>query len=72
MKTYANRNGRSSVRSYEYGDTYILVQFKSGAHYRYSYASAGKNNIENMKQLADLGSGLGSYIMNNCKFSYEK
>ncbi len=71
MKRYANFGGNSSVRYYEYGDNYITVQFKTGAPYTYSYSSAGAYNVENMKRLADSGQGLGSYIMRNCRKSYE-
>ncbi len=31
MKSYAIFGGNSSVRYYEYGATYIKVQFKSGS-----------------------------------------
>ncbi len=72
MKHYLNLGGNSSVRCYEYGDTYITIQFKTGHPYTYSYSSAGKTNVECMKRLADSGSGLGSYIMRNCRYSYER
>ena len=72
MKVYANRGGNSSVRYYEYGGDYITIQFKTGAPYTYSYRSAGKYNVETMKQLADSGQGLGSFIMRNCSKLYER
>ena len=72
MKAYANFGGKSSVRYYEYGNTYITVQFKSGSPYTYSYSSAGELNVETMKWLADSGQGLGSYIMRNCRNLYER
>lgn len=72
MKQYANFDGNSSVRYFEYGDTHITIRFKSGFPYTYSYTSAGETNVENMKRLAESGSGLGSYIMRNCKTLYER
>ncbi|MET4732973.1 hypothetical protein ABIE64_001681 [Thalassospira sp. MBR-102] len=65
MPKYANRNGNSGVDSYEYGNDWIVVTFTTGSTYRYSYRSAGAENIEQMKILADAGSGLNSFIMKN-------
>jgi len=62
MERYANRSGNSGVAAYQIGDTFILVQFTSGAIYEYTYASAGASNIESMKSLAISGSGLCSFI----------
>lgn len=72
MQTYANRGRNSSIRCYEYGKTYIKVQFKTGTPYIYSYDSAGTSNVEEMKRLADSGRGLGSFIMRNCRTLYVK
>lgn len=71
MKKYANLNGSSGVDAYEYGSDYIRVQFTTGAVYTYSYASAGSENIETMKVLADSGRGLNSFINKYVKFKYE-
>jgi hypothetical protein len=38
------------------------VRFRNGDVYLYTYASAGKENIENMKTLAETGKGLSGYI----------
>lgn len=73
MQKYLNRNGNSNVECYEIGDTYIDVCFFGTAKtYRYSYASAGRNHVEQMKILARKGSGLNSYIGRNVRFAYEK
>jgi len=72
MKHYANLGGKSNVVSYEYGDTYITIQFSSGRPYTYSYESAGMANVETMKQLADSGQGLNSFVMRNVRTLYEK
>lgn len=64
MVPYANRSGESGVLAFEIGTDYILVEFKSGKerYYRYTYASAGEDAIETMKELALAGEGLNSFI----------
>jgi len=64
METYLDRDNDSSVESYQIGDDYIIVKFKSGRtqYYKYTYASAGASSVEEMKQLAHAGDGLNSYI----------
>lgn len=53
------------VKHYEIGDDFVKIELSSGANLLYTYESAGKNNIEEMKRLALLGDGLNSYI-NTC------
>jgi hypothetical protein len=72
MVMYKNSNGDSGVRSYEIGVDYIDVQFSTGKIYRYSYQSAGKQNIEQMKRLAQSGSGLNSFINTKVRNLYVK
>jgi hypothetical protein len=64
MPKYRDVDGDSGVIGYEYGADWIEVEFKKGANgfYRYSYMSAGSQNVEKMKRLADAGEGLNSYI----------
>jgi hypothetical protein len=64
MKPYRNLGGDSAVVAYEYWDDFITVEFESGKHtlYTYTYTSAGNFAIETMKQLADAGHWLNSYI----------
>lgn len=71
MIRYANTGGDSGVEAYEIGETYIDVKFSDGSCYRYSYASAGREHVEAMKQLAKRGEGLNSYIMRKCRQGYE-
>lgn len=52
------------------GADFIDVQFRGGDVYRYTYASAGEWNVENMKTCAYNGFGLNGYIMRNCKYGY--
>jgi len=72
MKRYANTNGNSGVSSYEIGSDYIWVEFTTGSIYEYTYASAGREHIENMKPLAQSGSGLNSYTMKYVRKSYSR
>ena len=70
MKPYANLGGNSGVVAYENGPDFIKVQFSDGSIYPYTYASAGADNIECMKQLAESGHGLNSFINTNVRNLY--
>lgn len=60
-------------RGYEIGDTCIEVEFAdTESVYRYSYESAGRENVEEMKRLAAQGHGLNSFINRRVKYLYEK
>ncbi len=73
MQIYQNNGGKSNVEAFEIGTSYILVKFYGTPKiYKYSYDSAGANNVETMKQLALQGSGLNSFIMKNVRFKYER
>lgn len=73
MQRYLNVDGDSNIEAYEIGTTYIDVKFFGTAKvYRYSYYSAGKANVEKMKELAREGNGLNSFIMRTVKYNYEK
>lgn len=61
----------SNVNSYAIGDTYMDVLFYGTPRvYRYSYKSAGVENVENMKVLAEQGYGLNSFINIYVKYKY--
>lgn len=75
METYRNLSGESNVRRYQIGNNFIDVEFsesRSGGAttYKYTYASAGSSNVEHMKQLAQAGSGLNSFINKEVKDLY--
>lgn len=70
MQRYANLGGDSGVTGFEIGSDRITVQFKGGATYLYTYASAGQTNIEEMKALALAGQGLNSFISRVVKKLY--
>jgi len=62
MKPYLDVNGNSGVTAYEYGDNWIVVEFRGSSQYLYTYQSTGRNDIEQMKRLAREGKGLNTYI----------
>jgi len=71
LQHYLDLNHDSGVASYEIGHEFIRVQFKKNSKiYTYSYASAGYQHIENMKQLAQYGDGLNAYINHHVKQLY--
>ena len=71
MNVYLDINGDSGVSAYEIGEDSIKVKFKGTAKiYVYSYTSAGKENVEHMKKLAQSGDGLNSFINLNVKYKY--
>lgn len=73
MRPYLNIDGDSNVEAYETGANYIDVEFKGTTKvYRYSYQSAGRENVEQMKILAQRGTGLNSFIMRNVRTKYER
>ncbi len=72
MTLYKNIGRDSGVRSYQIQSNTISVTFTSGVTYVYNYGSAGKEHIENMKELAQNGRGLNSYINKYVKNRYSK
>ena len=72
MQPYLDLDGDSGVKAYETGSDFIRVKFKDGSVYLYTYASAGRRNIERMKQLASSGEGLNAYINNHVRKKYSR
>ncbi len=72
MEPYRNVAGNSGVTAYEIGPDYITVQFSDGGTYRYTYASAGTENVERMKGLARAGQGLGTFLSTTMSRLYER
>lgn len=70
MELYKNLGGNSSVRGYEIGIDSITVIFTDGWKYLYTYQSAGRDVVEQMKVLAIAGRGLNSFIMLHAKKAY--
>ena len=66
MEPYKNLGGNSGVAAYEIGSDHIKVQFKHGAKiYIYSTRQISASKIEQMKDLAIAGRGLGTFINQN-------
>lgn len=73
MKNYADKTKSSGVESYEIFSEGIKVKFKlSREIYEYTYSSAGKIHVENMKNLALKGKGLSAYISKFTSDKFEK
>lgn len=72
MQRYENRGGNSNVIAFTIGIDFIDVQFGGGRIYRYSYRSAGADKVEKMKELANQGVGLNSYVKRFANNDYEK
>ena len=64
MKPYSNKQSKSSVAAYEIGSTFIKVKFNRILFRTctYSYKKIGVEHVENLKSLAQKGSGLDRYI----------
>lgn len=73
MTKYLDLDNDSNVEAYEILSDRIKVKFRNTTKiYTYSYQSAGKENVEHMKKLAQNGDGLNSFINLNVKFKYVK
>lgn len=62
MQKYKNLSGKSNVDSFEIGEEEIMVKFKNGRRYLYTYLATGRDAVETMKGLAFNGAGLGSML----------
>jgi len=62
MELYKNLSGDSGVKAFEIGPDYIRVQFHDGVLYLYTYQSAGRDSVDQMKQLAKAGKGLCTFL----------
>ncbi len=72
MERYLNRSANSPITHFQIEDERIIVWFKGGKPYSYSSGKAGKRHVEQMKMLAQRGSGLSAYITKNVRFEYDK
>ena len=63
MKRYQNASGASGISHYEIGADYIRLRFSGSQKiYEYNNRLNGSKHIEQMKDLAQAGSGLSTYI----------
>jgi len=72
MDLYRDTNGDSGVDAYQIGDSFIRVRFKDAAVYLYTNESAGVDNIQQMKKLAQSGDGLNAFINKHVKKRYAR
>jgi hypothetical protein len=72
FKQYKNLSGDSGIESYDYDNDSILVNFKNGSSYLYNNSVTGAVRIQQMKQLADIGAGLGTFIKKHVRKAYAK
>lgn len=71
MRRYLRLSGESGVVAYAIHPESIDVEFVDGRVYTYSYASADRERIEQMKLLAKAGHGLSTYISKYVHDDYE-
>ena len=66
MQSYKSKSGKKSgVVGFAIGPYFIKVEFEKGEKYLYSYKSAGKRAIEEMKKRALANEGLSTFISQN-------
>ena len=70
MAEYGSKK-KSAVKSYEIGPESIEIEFSSGWVYHFSYQKPGPLRVERMKQLAEAGHGLSTFINKHVKNRFE-
>lgn len=71
MRRYQDLGKGSGVLAYSIGDDLISVRFVNGSTYDYTYASTGRDNVEQMKVLARAGRGLSTFISQHVGANYD-
>ena len=72
MARYKNLGGNSGVIEYEIDDDSIVVTFRDGSMYLYNSSRPGRAAVDKMKQLAQRGRGLNSYISRTIRKNYAR
>jgi len=72
MERYVNRGGDSGITAYEIAEESILVEFRDGSQYLYTYSATGRSNVETMKKLARRGEGLNEFINGQARKAYAR
>jgi nitrous oxidase accessory protein NosD len=63
MKRYQNLKGDSGITHYKIAEDSISLKFEgSKTVYTYSNQITGRTHVEKMKELAEKGTGLSTYI----------
>lgn len=71
MIPYKNLSEESGVLAYEILPEGIRVQFIGKDIYYYSYDAPGAEHVEKMKELAEKGRGLATYISQNIRKKFD-
>ena len=72
MTKYKNLSGESGIIAYEIGSDFIRLQFEDKEIYLYTEDSTGAEHIAKMKELAEKGRGLNTYVNQHVRGKYEK
>lgn len=71
MRQYGGHPRKHGVLAFEAQPDAIDVEFTSGWVYRFSYEKTGALRVERMKQLAESGHGLSTFINRHVRNRYE-
>ena len=71
MTPYKNLSEESGVLAYEIFSEGIRVQFIGKDIYYYSYDAPGAEHVEKMKELAEKGRGLATYISQHIRENFD-
>lgn len=72
MNRYHNLSGNSGVSAYQIENDAIIVEFTDGGVYEYNATAPGIHHIGRMKEFAELGRGLATYINQFVRDNYAK
>ena len=71
MQQYGGHTRRHGVLAFEIQPDAIDVEFTSGWVYHFSYQKTGEVRVERMKQLAESGHGLSTFINKHVRNRFE-
>lgn len=73
MMKYKDVTGLSTIDSYEVGENWIKIRFKNEIDVDYTYSSVrpGARHVQLMKNLAEVGGGLSTYISRYIRKNFE-
>jgi len=71
MRQYGDHTRKHGVRSFEIQEDAIDVEFTSGWIYHFTYQKPGQPRVERMKQLAESGHGLSTFINKHVRNRFE-
>lgn len=71
-RRYGRLGTNSGVHAFDILDNAIIVQFRNGSRYLYTYNNPGPSEVEIMKRLALAGTGLATYINKKVRKRYAR